>query len=336
MLAIKIKSYTIKGIYLSLLMTNQVHSVVMGTFDHKNETAYISDRHNSNGQTSYQLLFVNFKEQTVTKIDSGRTIDEVALSPSGKYLAYERANVSSSDKRRLIIKRISDGKVIRDVSTNSSFIRWNKSGDALSYMDYNIGKIFEYNLSTNELISIEYGKLSYPYIVKWSTQCSCFLYHLSKVNEQNSPYELKQSKVYRINNNVLEVYPELSTLTSSDNKKYYFNIHSEPENGTYINFYNNKTKEKIIGGIGVRFLNPGEDILWFDDVFRYFGSTLWIDLKSQEIKRSEIIEHLEFNLNYNYDVAADKKGFILRYNKKVFEVEDVRTGNIIKSYKKFW
>ena len=117
------------------------------------------------------------------------------------------------------------------------------------------------------------------------------------------------------------------------------------ETGNTFSIYKSDGGILIISYEAVGPMMSGDHVLWGKDVLRplYWGGRFDLNTGKMLTYTNRFWgtgkpPPLPTVILANEDVAADWNNYVLMWNKekKIFEVEDINTGKIVKTYKKFW
>jgi len=324
----------ILAVFLMQLITGvlcpQVFAVYPGTFDYKNEGAYIVYKKKPDNEI---VLYVDFKNKIKKIIKKSRVFRFLAVNKNRTILSF-----ASIDK--LYFYDIEKEKEIFTVPIKSGRkITWNSSGEKISYYDSSNHVIMEIDIKNREIIKIPFNGIIFQ--TRWSEVSNGFLYQLLN-KEPDDDVGHMDAKIMRVVDGKLQVYGEVKTLTLSPDGKYYYEGKTYLEEGNVVSFYK-ADGEKIISYFDASIPLFNANPLWGKDTVRFLSQGGVFDFKAgkfitythnfwpEEGPRPK-------KINPRRDVAADWNNYVLMWNKdtKIFEVEDINTGKIIKTYKKFW
>ncbi|HFB65745.1 MAG TPA: hypothetical protein ENJ60_09420 [Aeromonadales bacterium] len=322
--------------FITGVLCSSVFAVYPGTFYFNNETAYIIER---SKQEKKFLLYIDFKNKIKKTIKIDLMIEPPSINRRRKLLAF--INMTS-----IVFYDIEKEKEIFIVSIKSGEkITWDDSGEKISYYDALKKVIMEVDVNNREIIKIPFSGIMFQ--TKWDEKMNSFLYQLMDKYPNDDMSNL-DAKIMRSVDGKLEEYKGVKTLTMSPDGKYYFEGKEYLEMGNVVYFY--KTDgNKLIAEFESSTSLDNVNEMWGVDTVRFLSQGGVFDFKS-----GKFISNTDFfwrsndfiplqgdeliNTNPRRDVAADWNNYVLMWNKdtKIFEVEDINTGKIIKIYKKFW
>jgi len=222
---------------------------------------------------------------------------------------------------------------------SGSKITWNDSGNKVSYYDSSNHVIMEIDINSREVIKITFSGIMFQ--TKWNKKINAFLYQLLDKYKNNEIGHLDAKIMINIDGKFQE-YNGIKTLTMSPDGKYYYEGREYQEEGNIVSFY--KTDgDKLVSSFGSTTSLSDANEMWGGNTVRFLFQGGIFDLKAGKL----ITYTHNFwpeegprpkKINPRRDMAADWNNYVLMWNKdtKIFEVEDINTGKIIKTYKKFW
>ncbi len=322
--------------FVSSILCSPVFAVYPGTFDFKNELAYVVDRQKSRNDILFHVDFKNKIKKTIRKSKKFR----------GLSINKGRTLLMFIDMADIVFYDIEKEKEIYTVPIRSgSKITWDSSGNKISYYDSSSHMIMEVDINNREIIKIPFSGMMFQ--TKWDEEISSFLYQIMDKYPNDDVSNL-DAKIMRNVDGKLEEYKGVKTLTMSPDGKYYFEGKEYLEMGNIVYFYKtdgNKLVAEFESSTSLDNVNE----MWGVDTVRFLSQGGVFDFKS-----GKFISNTDFfwrsndfiplqgdeliNTNPRRDVAADWNNYVLMWNTdtKIFEVEDINTGKIIKTYKKFW
>ena len=312
------------------VLSSPAYAVYPGTFDYKNEAAYIIEEPSPNNEI---ILYIDFKNKTKKIIDKSKSFRLPSINKNRTLLSF--VNMAS-----IVFYDIEKEKKFFTVPIKSGAkITWSNSGDKISYYDSSAKVIMEIDINSREIIKIPFSGIMLQ--TKSDEKTNSFLYQLMDKYSNDEIGHLN-AKIMRSVDGELEKYKEVKTLTMSPDGKYYYVGVSVPEEGNVVFFYKadgNVLVASFEASISLFNANP----LWGKGTVRFLSGGGVFDFKNGEFisythnfwpEEGAVPERF----NPRRDVAADWNNYVLMWNKetKIFEVEDINTGKIIKTYKKFW
>lgn len=314
----------------SLIFCASVLAVSPGTYDYKNQTAHIVEK---SSRDKYTIIYVNFIEKKVVKIASGNSLGDVAASSGRDVISYlDRGTIR-------IISAIENESIMNINIKSYARPKWSTEASYFSYHDMLSEFIIEVDFNNKNITKVPFkGRLLHS---KWNKSCNCFLYQVTGKKLRSTEGHL-DGKIMRNIDGQLQEYSDIKTLTMSPDDQYYYEGKVYPEMGNSVSFYAN-AGDKLIATFNAATSLANVDVLWGKDTVRFLYEGGVFDLKTGKLLTFSHNFWPEEGprpkkLNPRRDVAADWKNYVLMWNKEknVFEVEDINTGKIIKTYEKFW
>jgi len=305
-----------------------------GTYNHEKQTAFIKVYDNKTLSIDLYtkkgiLLNVDFKNQKITRLGGGKNFGRLAINHDSSMLSY-------SDTTGTHIIDPSNGHSLFDVNTGAVRLHWADDRNIVAVTDTGSNKkIFEIDIDHRTVKSAKLNDVLW--YVKWSINCEYFLYEVSDgiINVRRT-VKLQDSKLRDLKTR--------ENLTLSNDGRYYYTVkeESDDDSGQFEVF---RTKDNMsVTGVYSAESTPQEiEVLWGKNTIRLLGHQSLFDLKTGKLLSPPIwfsnAETSMLNVQYPYiDMAADRSQYVLRWNyiKKYFEVEDINTGKIVRTYEKFW
>lgn len=316
--------------FILLFLPFDVNAIYPGTYDHIEQIAYILEIDSNGGR---EISKADFKNKSITNIGRGKKLRSPSLSKDKQILSYvgrryiHFVDLSSIEELYKVQKR-AGAKII-----------WSNNGKIVSYNDILEKVILEIDLDSKNFVRIPFGNRLLH--TKWNKECSCFLYQVVSKKVRDTVGHL-DGKIMRSVDGELQEYKSIKTLTMSPDGRYYYEGKVYPEMGNSVSFYTNHD-DKLIASFNASTSLANADVLWGKDTVRFLYEGGVFNLKTGKL----ITYSHNFwpeegtrpkTLNPRKDVAADRTNHVLMWNKekKIFEVEDINTGKIVKTYKKFW
>ncbi|VAW63179.1 hypothetical protein MNBD_GAMMA08-1584 [hydrothermal vent metagenome] len=197
----------------------------------------------------------------------------------------------------------------------------------------------EIDIDNRKIIKIPFNGMLFQ--TRWSEVSNSFLYQLMN-KEPNDDFSHLDAKIMKSVDGKLKYYKGLKTLTISPNNKYYYVGKVYLEIGNVVSFFKINRNE-FISSFEAAVSLSNINVMWGADTIRFLSGGGSFDFK----KNKFISDTHNFwpeegpfpkKINPRRDMAADWNNYVLMWNRdtKIFEVEDINTGKIIKTYKKFW
>jgi len=304
----------------------------MNNYSFHNEQAYITEK---TGSADYNILYIDFKNK-VTRVLAKGNIGDFAISKDKTLLAYVKDHGEI-----VIVINIADGeKLYKNGRASQDFLQWSETGNQLTFFDERKEKLYVINFDAN--VIEKFAKAKGDIIsVKWEKSCRCFDYQFipSEDSGRSALYG-----VFRFIEDRLVKSEKKSLLVSPDGK-YYLVPRSEYETGNFLYVYDYKTDKLLRQYDSGEFLMGRTSVIWKNDIVRMLGypsGSINVDTgKIISSRNGYLLAYGEINPRPERtftDLASDKKDYVLMWDRKkeVFKVEDISTGKIIKTYKKFW
>jgi len=284
----------------------------------------------------YNIMFVDFENKVIKKLAEGN-IGAFAINKNQTLLAYVK-----NHGEKIVVINISDGeKLYKGGRVSQDFLRWSETGNQLTFFDERKERLYVISFDGDNLIE-KFVKADGEVItVKWNHVCRCFDYQFmpSEDSGKSALYG-----VYRFIDGKL-VRKNVKSLLVSPNGKYYLLSKSVYETGNFLYVYDSRTDKLLKEYFSGSQVRGQTGIIWKDNIVRVLGfpsASINIDTGKIISSRNNDLTTLD-DLNKPQirtidDLASDNYGYVLMWNldKNIFEVEDISTGKIIKTYKKFW
>ncbi len=318
---------------VSSILCSPAFAVYPGTFDFNNETAYILEVPEKGDRV---IRYINFKDNEEKIIKSGFFLREPAINHGRKIISF-------ISKKTINFYDIEKGIIFFTVpKISGSKITWNDSGNKISYYDSSSNVIMEVDIKKMEIIKIPFN--GYVFQAEWNSKSNGFLYQLRNKGGSEGGSHLG-AKIMKNIDGKLQEYKGVKILTMSPHGDYYYEGISYPEEGNIVSFYKVGGDELIISYESASPLFNA-DVIWGVNTVRFLFEGGTFDFKQGKFITyadnfwpvNDFISGSQQKVNPRRDMAADWNNYVLMWNKgtKMFEVEDINTGKIIKTYKKFW
>ncbi len=316
--------------FVTGVLCSPVFAVYPGSFDFNNNTAYILEVPKKGDRV---IRYIDFKDKTEKIIKSGFFLREPAIN-------HEREIISFVSKKNINFYDVEKEVVFFTVpKISGSKITWDDSGNKISYYDSSSHVIMEVDINNREVIKIPFSGIMFQ--TKWDVKNNSFLYQLMDKYPNDDVSNL-DAKIMRNVDGKLEEYKGVKTLSMSPNGEYYYEGKEYPEEGNVVSFYKSDG-DNLISLFGSTTSLGDANEVWGKDTVRFLFQGGVFDLKTGKL----ITYTHNFwpeegprpkKINPRRDMAADWNNYVLMWNTdaKIFEVEDINTGKIIKTYKKFW
>lgn len=300
-----------------------------GTYNYDSGVAiFMSSKMSSHDDR--KVLYVDFPENKVRVLSDGR-MEYVSRNHNNTLVA-----LAHSYKLGVRVINVDDGSNVHTVKGNidRGVVRWADDINKLAYYDKDEKRVYEIDVDNNNSQSADaYGEL---YRILWDIKEQAFLFEFGPSQEKGLV------GVYRLKNGLLEK-SGVKTLNASPDGEYVFESISEFETENVFNVINRN------GEITARLTSTSQvlagcDLLWGKGTVRIVGTPSGnIELSSGKIVNGSTDFSSGNDGRFRWahirtDVASDKDGYVLIWNSetKIFEVEEVDTGKVIKTYEKFW
>lgn len=321
------KLFHIFLILVSVITSTVLHGATNSGLNHKDQSAiFIFSELYTTGVYSpiTEILSVNFKNKTKVSLDKGKGIDKAQVSEVFSYVLYK---IGSAWK---IINYV-ENELVYEYNSKSSEFFFVKQGELLAGVDYAEKKYVIRDIKKEEDTEFKYGN-EFIWGSDWSPVCKCIVFEVSK--KFNSEHYL-----LGVVDGALKVIENNSTLNRSDDdvNKIIVKGGDYDDSDTTLDIIlesGESKKYNIAGPI------KHNEIIWSDYSVRILNHNGLINLKDGELiyPTAYLWETIRKESPMIFDMAADKNGYVLKWDmqEKVFEVEDISTGETIQKYEKFW
>ncbi len=312
---------------VTIISSNNLYCATSSGFNYKyQKSIFVFSDFYETGKYSKisELLLVDFKDKTKIVLDKGERISEAQIDEKSRRVLYKKGDlwrVINYDNREYIYKY---------KSKNAEFYLI-KNGEMLSGVDYIKNKYIVIDVSKDKAINVDY-KNEYVWGSDWDDLCGCVVFEVSKTF--NSKHYL-----FGVFNGSKKFIEGKETINQSP-----FNKSSIVFRGGESDDSNTTLDIKLIGGGNQTYNISGpvknSGIIWSESTLRILNSYALIDLKNGNLMypTAYLWETTRLESPMILDMSVDKNGYVLKWDMgtKIFEVEDINTGKIIKTYKKFW
>jgi len=323
-----------------LLFSGNTLAAYPGTYNHETQTAFIYVfEHLSPSIEDFSqkriILSVDFKSRKITHLASGKNLSWITINHDNTILSY------SDDKGTHFIDA-KDGHSLFNVKmTMLGGAFWAVDENILAMEgisvepDKNNRYILEIDVDHRKMKSAKLNNT--VWYIKWSKNCTCFLYEISAgLGNKRYTARLQDHKLHNLKTR--------KNLTLSNDGKYYYSVReeSDDEPGKF-EVFRTRDNKSIMGEYTAVSTPRKSEVLWGNDTLRVLNHQSLFDLTTGKLVSpplwfsKEGIPVLYGSFPY-IDEASDRSQYVLRWNygKRHFEVEDINTGNIVRTYEKFW
>jgi len=301
------------------------------TYNHANESAYINVFDNlgfDKYTDSDTILYVNFKTKSIKRIAEGKGLKFQSLNFDRSIMEYA---VDSQFKSEITFVSLKDGTVLLKKKGYFGRTTWASNKDlAISgYYYFDLEEGFSKKLNIDGPI----------YNVIWDETCNCF-------EIETGNWEEGIKIILQYVDGKLVRNSKIKSLTLSPDKNFYYEPF-ESEDSAYVRIYGIDKQNRYKARYTYDMIRAPFNAytFWGKNTLRFFGgygaTTIFLD--SGKLSRLTNDMHYDdapppYVGNPYEDLAADKNNYILMWDseKKIFSVEDINTGKIIRTYKKFW
>ncbi len=297
----------------------------LGEYDNDRQIGVIlfSDLYENKISMHSELMYVDFKNGKKVSISEGTNISGVSSDLNSESILYfdgSSYNLYDLNRRSIVYKYL---------SANAALFLIN-DGTLIAGVDYENKKIILIDTATGEEKYHPYAG-QFLWGVSWDIVCNCIAFELSKksnsehyiINEKDGVFE-KSDKMKYIADESPKNITSYFIEGENDDSEVEFIINNGVEQLSYSST-GPLTRDKFLWSNKTLRLLENHALIDLDSLtLLYPTANLWIDSR----KDSPLI----------MDVAYSKSGYVLRWSmeKQLFEVEDIRTGKIIKIHEKFW
>jgi len=297
-----------------------------GTYNHEAQTAYLIV-HNPEEPNDTTVVRLNWAEQELTELASGERIRYLSINHDRSLIAYQ-------DRNGEYFKDAHNGEEIFHFEEGEHWgaIKWAGDRNRALHWDSGTGTLFDINVDTQTIKRVKTDRKVWH--SAWSSSCECFLV-------QFGSYEgAALNEVYQVTRDGLVKDDSIKTLTASPDRKYYFQNKQVREMKGSLAFYEYKTENKIGEVNAVVPLGDNRRFLWE-------GQILYPIIGKDRIDVSEasVVSGAHWFYSEEDEVkirplakAADWERYSLLWDEDAgkFEVYEIKTGETIRQYEKFW
>ena len=315
----------IRGILLVACTTSAMQSyAVGGYYDHDSKSAILLLNSallpDFTRETPSVIASINFVDKKTEIIARGDSITDFSLNKA-------KTHIAMTDKSGLHIIDIEKKIVVSNFDVTRGHVFWGNHADKVAIFAYTGRKrLIIVDLASKSITKASGGEREVLRGVKWSENCSCFLFELQTINTTNRRF-------VSIANDLLQENKSIKTTSISHNKKYYL-LYSEDEiSGTTAIYYNNGDKIAWEHDGGSAILT--NYVVWGSgDTFKIIGRRNVFDVINKKVVNLGGRVRISNELISMRDIATDGIKYVLiwnGYNKK-YEVQDIDIGKIIGGY----
>ncbi len=306
-------------------------AVAPGSYDHVKKQAYIVVR-DKDQYDEKQVYRIDFESGSTEVLSSVAYIQNLAVSPNGKHLAYHTRD-------KIIIFDLIKNKEL--VSMSGEFTRgvfWSDDGIFLTSLNKKNNSFILYNVAEETYVYLEKETKSKMIMdVVWNSETKEFYYYIfnKDLTSTRSPNS-GAATMYKQEKDVL-VPTKKVLIGQSPDAKYRYDVSTESEQGTYLLIWAGGDEPQIYDTSTI--LGASIRKMWGKDTLRILEWQGLVNIKTKSLFKGfdhyvwESGKHAAGRARYR-DVAAEFEDYVLMYDnqEKVYVVQDINSGKIVERF----
>lgn len=184
--------------FFSLFFKELSCAATIGSYDHSKQTAVIvfsTFYETGVAAKEFQLLNVNFEDQTEKLIYKGPYIEKVKVNMSFNFVAYH-----TGEKLNIYDLKNTKNVYSKKIKIKNIKYFWTEKNEILAGVNYSEKKYFSFNIKNNIYNNGEYNG-QYLWGANWLAECNCVIFEVSDTpSSDHYLLKLDENKIVKIKN----------------------------------------------------------------------------------------------------------------------------------------